>query len=269
MNCRSGFFIFLLGLLVVMPVSAAKPIVMGGAGADLATFRLLSEAFKKHQPDSQIKFLPSIGSGGAVRGVSSGRVDIGLMARPLNKEEKQYALTEIHYADTALVYVVAKGHPVKDIDTATLKALYRGEPVAHALKLILRPKLDSDTLLLEEKLPDLRPALTLAFERKGVPVGMTDQLTIDLLLGTENAISTSSLSLVISEQRPLQVLSLNGVKPGIESLSDRSYPLIKKLFMVHDGTLTDPERQFVEFVFTAEGSAILKRTGHIPVASQQ
>lgn len=270
MNKRNGFFAFLLGIFVVMPVSAARPIVMGGAGADLATFRLLSDAFMKHQPDSQIKLLPSIGSGGAVRGVSSGRVDIGLMARPFNEQEKkQYALTGIHYADTALVYVVAKGHPVENIDTATLKALYRGEHVAPALKIILRPKLDSDTLLLEEKLPDLKPALTRAFERKGVPVGMTDQLTIDLLLRTKDAISTSSLSLVISEQRPLQVLSLNGVKPDIENISDRSYPLRKKLFMVHDGALTDPERQFIEFVFTAEGKAILKRTGHIPAASQQ
>ena len=268
-NSRSVFFVFLLGLFIVMPVSAEKPIVIGGTGADLATFRLLAEAFKKHQPDSQIKVLPSIGSSGAVRGVSSGRVDIGLMARPLTEQEKRYALTEIHYADTALVYVVAKGHPLENIDTATLKALYRGEPVAHALKLILRPKLDSDTLLLEDKLPDLIPALTRAFERKGVPVGMTDQSTVDLLLATENAISTSTLSLVISEQRPLQVLSLNGVKPNPGNLSDGSYPLRKKLFMLHDETLTNPERQFVEFVFTAEGKAILRRTGHIPAASQQ
>lgn len=269
MNSLSGFFVFILGLFVVMPVSAAKPIIMGGAGADLATFRLLAEAFKKHQADSQIKLLPSLGSSGAVRGVSSGRVDIGLIARPLMEQEKQYDLTEIHYADTALVYVVAKGHPLENIDTPTLKALYRGEHVAHSLKIILRPKLDSDTLLLEEKLPDLIPALTSAFERKGVPVGMTDQMTIDLLLGTENTISISSQSLVISEQRPLQVLSLNGVKPSIENLSDGSYPLRKKLFMVHDGMLTDRERQFVEFVFTAEGKAILRQTGHIPAASRQ
>ena len=269
MNSLSGFFVFLLGLFVVIPVSAAKPIVIGGAGADLATFSLLAEAFKKHQSDSQIKVLPSIGSSGAVRGVSSSRVDIGLIARPLKEQENQYALTEIHYADTALVYVVAKGHPLENIDTATLKALYRGEHVAHALKIILRPKLDSDTLLLEEKLPDLIPALTSAYERKGVPVGMTDQFTIDLLLGTENAIATSSQSLIISEQRPLQVLSLNGVKPSLASLSDKSYPLRKKLFMVHDVTLTDFERQFLEFVFSAEASAIFKRTGHVPALPQQ
>lgn len=269
MNSLSGFSVFLLGLFIVMPVSATKPIVMGGAGADLATFRLLAEAFKKHQSDSQITLLPSIGSSGAVRGVSSGRVDIGLIARPLKEQENEYALTEIHYADTALVYVVAKGHPVENIDTTTLEALYRGEQVAHALKIILRPKLDSDTLLLEEKLPDLIPALTSAYERKGVPVGMTDQFTIDLLLGTDNAIATTSQSLVISEQRPLQVLSLNGVKPSIANLSDGSYPLRKKLFMVHDGTLTDLERQFVGFIFTAEGKAILSRTGHIPASSQQ
>ncbi len=253
----------------MVPVSAAQPIIMGGAGADLATFKLLREAYKKYHPDSQIEILPSIGSGGAVRGVSSGRVDIGLMARPMQEQEKQHDLTAVHYADTALVYVVAQGHPQKNIDTDTLTALYCGEPVLHSLKVILRPRRDSDTLLLEQQLPDLIPALNRAFERKGVPVGMTDQSTIDLLLETENAIATSSLSLVISEQRPLQVLSLNGVKPSLESLADKSYPLRKKLFMVHDGTLTDSESQFLEFVFSAEARGILKRTGHLPAVSRQ
>ena len=252
-----------------MPVLAAKPIIMGGAGADLATFTLLHEAFNKHQPNIQIELLPSIGSGGAVRGVSSGRVDIGLMARPLQEHEKQHGLTAIHYADTALIYVVAKGSPLENIDTTTLEALYCGEPVPYDLKIILRPKLDSDTLLLQAKLPDLIPALSSAFERKGVPVGMTDQSTIDLLLETDNAITTSSLSLVISEQRPLKVLNFNGVKPSVENLADASYPLSKKLFMVHDGSLTEPQRQFLEFVFTAEGKAILGRTGHLPAALQR
>ena len=261
--------VFLLWMSAVTPTSAVKPILIGGSGADLETFKILTKAFKQHHPESQINVLPSIGSGGAVRGASSGRINIGLISRSLMDKEKQYGLTKIHYADTALVFVVAKGHPVTNIDTESLKAIYRGEGQAYNLKPILRPKLDSDTLLLNDYLPELIPALTSAFERKGVPVSMTDQSTIELLLGAENTISTSSLSLLISEQHPLQILSLNGVTPNLENLSNGSYPLRKKLFIVHDGKLTVLERQFVEFVLSEEGRVILSQTGHFPVISPQ
>lgn len=227
---------------------------------------MLSKAFNEHYPDSQFNILPSIGSGGAVRGAVSGRIDIGLMARPLKDKEKQYGMNVVHYADTALVFVVSKGHRVKNIDISMLKALYRGEGTVHGLKLILRPKLDSDTLLLEAQLSDLRPVLASAYQRKGVPVGMTDQSTIGLLLRSRDAISTSTLSLIVSEKHPVQMLDLNGVSPSLENLSNGSYPLQKSLYMVHDGQLTDREHQFVEFVFSLQGKEILIRTGHVPVA---
>lgn len=37
MNSLSGFLEFILGFFLVMPVSAAKSIVVGGAGANLVT----------------------------------------------------------------------------------------------------------------------------------------------------------------------------------------------------------------------------------------
>ena len=86
------FFLPFFMLLIFLPVNASEEIVVGGSGGDLETFRILAKAFKKHHSDSHIKVLSSIGSGGAVRGVASGRVDIGLMARPINDKEKSMDL---------------------------------------------------------------------------------------------------------------------------------------------------------------------------------
>ncbi len=245
--------------------NAADTIVIGGAGTDLETFRILATAFKQDRPSGQIKVLPSIGSRGGVRGAATGRVDIGLVARPLTEKETRLGLTVIHYANTPLVFVTTPGHPVKNVDTAMLLAIYRGEKLGHKLKPILRPKTDSDTVLLRQVMPELSPAIALAYDRKGIPVGMTDQSTMDMLERTENTITTSTLALVISEGRPVQILSLNGVMPSRESIQDGSYPLVKKLLMVHDGSLSMMERDFLAFVGSDEGHEILESTGHQPV----
>ena len=262
MTQRAPLPVFLLLLLALTSACADDTIVVGGAGADLETFRILARAFKQHHPNIGIKVLPSIGSRGALRGTSTGRVDIGLVARPLIEEESKLGLTVIHYANTPLIFVTTPGHPAKNVDTAILKAIYRGENVGYELRPILRPKTDSDTLLLQERMPELSSAMAVAYDRKGIPIGMTDQSTMEMLLSTENTITTSTLALVASEKRPVQILSLNGIKPSPENLANGSYPLLKKLFIVHDAILTDTERKFLEFIRSEEGQDILKRTGH-------
>ncbi len=269
MSRRAFLPALFLFLWSVTAADATDTVVVGGAGADLETFRILARAFQQEGPNGQIKVLPSIGSRGGVRGAATGRVDIGLVARPLTDKETSLGLTAIHYANTALVFATTPGHPVKDVDTEMLLAIYRGEKLGHKLKPILRPKTDSDTVLLQQIMPELSPAMALAYDRKGVPVGMTDQSTVDMLESTENTITTSTLALIMSERRPVQILSLNGVMPSRESIRDGSYPLVKKLFMVHDGALNDTERDFLEFVRSDRGRHILENTGHVAVRSQR
>mgnify|MGYP001214883260 CR=1 FL=1 len=108
-------------------------------------------------------------------------------------------------------------------------------------------------------------ALAMAYERKGVPIGMSDQATMELLVRTEGLISTSTLSLVTTEQPEVQMLSLNGIEPSHSTMKDGSYPLVKQLFMVHDGELNRLERKFIGFVQSDEGSEILARTVHVQV----
>jgi phosphate transport system substrate-binding protein len=262
---RILFSMLFLWLFIGVQANAENPVVLGGSGADLETFRILTRAFKQHHPDGQFKILPSIGSSGAVRGVSTDRVDIGLMSRALKNKEKQYGLTVVHYADTGLIYIVAKESLLNNISTEKLLKIYSGEDAIQGFTPILRPQSDSDTLLLNEKFHAIKSALASAYKRKGVPVSMTDQSTIEMLIRAENSIATSTLSLIISEQRPVKILTLNNVVPSVENLSNNLYPLKKSLFIVHNGQLTGFKQKFIEFIFSKEGKAILSRTGHVPV----
>lgn len=256
---------FTLLCLTVLPLNAAETIIIGGSGADLETFRILSRQFKQQHPNISIKILPSIGSGGAVRGVSSHRVDIGLMSRPLTQKEALLGLHSIHYANTALVYITNKDQSINNITLKELQGIYNGHNPVGGLKPVLRPHSDSDTLLLKKTLPELIPAMNNAFSRTGIPIGITDQITIQMVRNIDRVISTSTLSLVLSEKQDLNVLSLNGVKPTVETIGDGSYPLCKKLFMLHDDQLSNEEWLFINFVNSDKGRATLTETGHHPV----
>jgi len=224
---------------------------------------MLAEAFKKTRPNSEIKILSAIGSGGAVRGVASGRVDIGLVARPLKLREKKLGLSEFHYANTALVYVVKDDAKINNVDVSLLTDIYRGQSKTTNLTIILRPRTDSDTLLLQNKLPEITPALMAAFSRKGMSFGKTDQSTIALLLKSDQAITTSTLSMLVSEALKVKILSLNNIQPNLKNLSNGRYPLQKKMIMVHHKNLNELGHQFIQFVFSEQGIALLKQTGHV------
>jgi len=262
------FFLPFFMLLIFLPVNASEEIVVGGSGGDLETFRILAKAFKKHHSDSHIKVLSSIGSGGAVRGVASGRVDIGLMARPINDKEKKHGLTIIHYADTALVYVVGKSQDISNVSINDLKNIYKGDNPVIGLRPILRPKSDSDTLLLEKKLPDLIPSLLIAYKRKGIPTGMTAQSTSQMVESIDQVIATSTLSLIMTEKPDIKVLSLEGVSPTAENIASGRYPLRKQLYLVHGSEVTEQAQLFISFIMSGEGQQALDKTGHFPVANQ-
>lgn len=255
-------------LLIFLPVNASEQIVVGGSGADLETFRILAKAFKKHHSDSHIKVLPSIGSSGAVRGVASGRIDIGLMSRPINDTEKKHGLITIHYADTALVYIVGKSQAISNVSIDDLKNIYEGDNPVLGLRPILRPKSDSDTLLLEMELPDLIPSLLLAYKRKGIPIGMTDQATSQMVESIDQVIATSTLSLIMTEKPDVRVLRLEGVSPTAEHIASGRYPLRKQLYLVHGSEVTEQAQLFISFIMSDEGQQVLDKTGHFPVANQ-
>ena len=255
-------------LLIFLPVNASEEIVVGGSGADLETFRILAKAFKRYHPDCYIKVFPSIGSGGAVRGVASGRIDIGLMSRPINDKEKKHGLMVIHYADTALVYIVGKRQAISNVSIDDLKNIYEGDNPVVGLRPILRPKSDSDTLLLKNELPDLIPSLLIAYQRKGIPTGMTDQATSQMVESIDQVIATSTLSLIMTEKPVIKVLSLEGVSPTADNIASGRYPLRKQLYLVHGSEVTEQAQLFISFIMSDEGQQILNETGHFPVANQ-
>ncbi len=261
-------FLFLASFWLGVENSAAGTVLrIGGSGTDLATMKILCQALFKAHPETNCKVLPSLGSGGGVRAVQAGKLDIGLTSRPLKQSEKSPELVAIHYANTPLVFAVAESSPVHAVTQTQLKDMYSGEhirwPSGEIARPILRPASDSDTLLLGKYFPDLKPALAAARKRRGIPTAATDQDAADMLAKVPGAFGTTTLTLIKAEKRPLKPLVLDNIAPTIENTADGTYRIFKPLYLIVNSSRSGQVRPFLDFLKSPEGKAILSQTGHV------
>jgi len=129
------------------------------------------------------------------------------------------------------------------------------------IRLVLRSPGDTDIPVLRRMSPAMNTAVDIALRREGMIVATTDDDAADAIESVPGAFGGTTLSLVLSEKRPLRVLALDGIVPSLRTMADRSYPYSKTFFMV---TKNDPPaavRRFIDFVRSPAGSAILSKNG--------
>jgi phosphate transport system substrate-binding protein len=260
-------------LVVSWPRSAvAETIRISGTGGAIGTMRILGEAFRKTNPDIRVVLFPGMDSNGSIKAVQAGRLDIGLCGRPLNGEELALGVREVKYARTPFVFGVNRAVKITGLTLDGVAEIYAGKrdwEKGKRIRLVLRPREESDIALLKGMSPAMNTTVDVALRRKGMIVAMTDQDAADAIEEIPGAFGATTLSLVLSEKRVIRVLSLNGVVPSVRAMSDRSYPYAKTFFMVTRKTPLDPVRRFVEFVRSPAGAAILSRNGQEAVRQER
>ena len=247
--------------------SLAATLQIGGTGAGLGTMRQLGDAFQKRFPSTLVEIHPSVGSTGGIRAVIAGKLDIGISARPLKTEELGQGITESPYAKTPLVFAVHKKLSQTELTFNEAIGIYDGSlsqwTDGTTIRVILRPATESDTVLLQQFIPGMDVAMEKAYKRRGPPLAVTDQDTADKIQKIAGAVGPSTLALIWGENRPLKALALNNVPATVENMANGTYPMSKTLSLV---TATNPGKEvqnFIDFIRSGEGSAILSRTGHL------
>jgi len=246
---------------------AETSIRIGGTGSALGGMMEVARAFQKKHPDIGIKFIPSLGSGGGIKAVLSGSLDLALSARPLNDAEKARGATGVEYARTPFVFATAHDVKGRSFTLHDIAAIYGGEtktwPDGTLIRPVLRPHTETDLQLLRIMSPEMDIAVQKAMAREGMIVATTDQENADMLTKVKGAFGATTLAQVLSEKRRLRLLPLDNVSPGVKELAEGSYPHYKVYFAVTGPRSTDGTRLFLEFLKAAPGRAILTRTGHL------
>ena len=259
----------LLGLSFGPLAAIADTLKVGGTGSALGTMKILADAYRASRPDTQIVVVPALGSSGSIKAVAAGVLDIGLSGRPLKPAEREQNLAEREVARTPLVLASKRAHAgftlsdIARIYGGTLQAWPDGSP----LRPILRPESDSETALLRAMSPEINRAMTIAYARPGVHIAITDQDSADAIEQIPGGLGTSTLALILSEQRTINALPLNGVAPSVAALMRGSYPYFKPLYLITPQNPSGPARAFAAFIQSRQGARILLDNSYLPLQS--
>jgi phosphate transport system substrate-binding protein len=257
-----------------LPTTAPAETVVkiGGTGSALGTMKQLAEAYEKSHPGISIRILPSLGSTAGINAALGGGIDLALASRPLTEMERQQGAVEREYARSPFVFVTNPKVNKKDVSIRELEGIFSNPaanwPDGSRIRLILRPEKDIDSKLIRGLSPAMELAVKAALARPGMIVAITDQESTDVVIRTPGALGGATLTEIISENRPVNVLSLNGVKPSAKSVADSSYPLIKSFYLVTTPKTPAVAQQFAEFVRSPAAVRILTKTGNMVVKAK-
>jgi phosphate transport system substrate-binding protein len=259
-------FVAAIFMLLMTCAVAAEEIKIGGSGATLGAIQLLADAFARQTTDFQATLVPSLGSGGSIKAVVAGAIDLAATARPMNADERALGATEIEYGRTPFVFAVSAKSKVTAITSLQLAEIYAGKMVSwpdrSPIRIVLRPPGDIDTAIVESMSPEMGEALSVAAQRRGVAVAMSDQEAADDIDRIAGAIGPSSLSLMIAEKSPLRALKLDGVEPTPGNIASGAYRYYKRLFLVTSANPRAATQRFIAFIRSPAGRNVLAQTGH-------
>lgn len=256
-------------VLALAPLFAsAETLTIGGTGSGLGTLKIVAEEFAKGAPGVSVVVLPNMGSSGGIKALAAGAVDAAVISRPFTDQERALGLVALEYGRTPFVLVSRNPPALGFKSLADIAELYSSErpvwPDGSAVRLIMRPRNDIDSTLLESFSPAVRQAVQSAMARPGILIRATDQEAADAIENTPGAIGTSTLALMLSEQRKLGAWSINGVIPSTKTLAEGSYPYSKSMTLVRKPGGKPVVVRFFEFIESAKGRQLLANLGHLP-----
>lgn len=247
----------------------ADSIKIGGTGTGLGTMKLLVREFNKSRPDAQLVVTPSLGSTGAIRAVLAGAVDIGISARPVTAEESRQGASARAYARTPFVIATWAKNDSAGLTLDELVQIYSGKvtrwPDGSPIRLVVRPDSDTDTVALRTFSAAMSGAVTAALARKGLRMADTDQDNADALEKLPGSLGTTTLTQIMAESRAIRPLALDGVAPTLQSLAAGRYRHFKTLHLVTGPNPSPLARDFVAYIRSPAGQAVLAGSGNLAV----
>ena len=246
----------------------AEVIRVGGTGSGLGALRLIGDAFEKANPQHRIELAPALGSAGGLKALRAGQLQLAVSNNEPSADDRAAGLQGRRFATTPLALVTHAGVPAAAMTRERLAQLLTGQearwPGGQAVRLVLRPLTDGDSKLLASLSPAVGAALRQAHARPGMVLAQTDSEAADYIERTPFALGLLAVGQVGSEQRKVNVLSLDGASATPAALQAGRYPLAKDLLLVMRSDASEAVRAFVGFVHDSpQALAILSRTGHV------
>ncbi|WP_427158441.1 substrate-binding domain-containing protein [Aliinostoc sp. HNIBRCY26] len=246
---------------------AQNIIKVGGSSSTTTVLKLLAKEYQAKNPQVKVDFTTNSQSEGAIASLKSNIIDIVGSSHKLKPEENNGQIQSRELAtDLLLVATHSSVKGVTNLTTQQLQAIYRGDitnwqqlggPNAKIVVLD-RPEDESAKKLLRKYYLGKEKTTT-----KAVILNKEGEL-IDTLQSTPYTIGAFSLATSVINQLPVNRLSLNGISPKIENFTNGKYQMVRHIEIIWSKKPSPSTQDFIDFVFSQEGSKILDKNGFVP-----
>jgi phosphate transport system substrate-binding protein len=252
----------LVGQLATGNLAAAELLKLGGTGAATEMLRQVGAQFTAASEVS-VDVIFSLGSSGAINALADGKLDIAVSARPIKPEEIAAGMSQVAVLRTAYVLATSHRNP-NGLKRAELPGIFAAEKATWAdgtpIRIILRPRSETDTALLGELFAGMDKAIETARLRTEVPTAATDQDNVDMAEHIPGALIGTTLTQLKTENSKLLLVPLDGVEPTLANFESGAYRFTKKMYFIVR-TKSPPEAQrFVDFLRSPQGMKALRET---------
>lgn len=244
---------------------AGQKIIVSGTGDSQELLREAARFLEDQLGGGEILVPESIGSGGGVRAVAAGEIDLARVARPLTESEERLGLNYKRFARCPVVFAV---HPsvnyIDNITSEEILAIYSGEindwgrfGADGKIYAVGREPGDSCLLVLNKMLPGFSEIV----EPRAKIIYSTPE-AVATIMQHRKTIGYLPLSMTIGTG--LHILKVDGVYPSAENVLNGSYRLVLPFALVYRDDLSGLARRFVDFLESEEAKHIIRSYGLIP-----
>ena len=271
---RKMFLTVTVALLLALPLSALAAELSYSGSSTIGTSILEAGAVAAFTAKTGIKFgkIDQPGSGKGIKALLADEVPLASASRPLKPEEKKEKLVGTTIGYDAIAVFIHKDNPVKDLSKEQLKGIFTGQiknwKEVGGKDAVITP----NTEILTGKRATIEMFQELVLDGAAYGTGFKqidlprDQITD--LAATPNGICTVSLGLLAATnpavQAKVKAVSLGGIEPSDKNIQSGAYLISRPLLLVTKGLAKDEPKEFITFMLSAEGQAIVQKN-FVPV----
>lgn len=220
-----------------------------------------AEVFMGAHPDYGVN-VQGGGSSAGIQACKSGACQIGMSSRELKGDEKD--LVEIVVARDGLAIIVHPSNPVRGAKIAEIKQIFAGDlrnwrylgGPDRAITVVTREEGSGTRGAFQE----LVMGKTRIF--KGAITQDSNGTVREIVAHDPYAVGFISLGLVNAQ---VKALELDGASGNEENIRNGTYKLVRPFLFVSRGEPTGHAKEFIDFVLSDEGQALVRKEGLLPV----
>lgn len=246
-------------------VKPAQRIKITGSQTCVPLLKILAEKYHQDHTNVEIAFLPGAHSASAIDGLKNGIVEIGAISRPLSADEQKLGFTYVKLSDDALTVAIDRKLPIDNLSSDAVRGIYSGtitnwSALGGPDKPILvldRAEDESAKIILREYL--------LGKDLATVSSASVMFLETDMVKALETstgAIGYLSFGYAISQELPIRLVSVDGVKPSVENVDNGSYKMVRPMGIIYKGPLDSTTKDFILYLTSKEAAKVLESNGY-------